>query len=59
MGQKEKLIEKLKSRSRSFTFNDATRLLGFLDYSMSNKGKTSGSRVSRQDPLWFVRKSDS
>ena len=45
MGQKEKLIEKLKSRPRNFTFDDAVRLLGFLDYSVSNKGKTSGSRV--------------
>ena len=45
MGQKEKLIEKLKSKSRSFTFDDAVRLLGFLTYAMSNKGRTSGSRV--------------
>ena len=39
----EKLIEKLKSKD--FTFDDAVRLLGFFAYSMSNKGKTSGSRV--------------
>lgn len=45
MGQKEKLIEKLKSKPRNFTFDDVVRLLGFLTYSMSNKGKTSGSRV--------------
>lgn len=45
MGQKEKLIKKLKTNSRSFTFDDTVRLLGYLTYSMSNKGKTSGSRV--------------
>ena len=46
MGQKEKLIEKLKSSPRSFTFDDAETLLGFFSYYRSNKGKTSGSRVS-------------
>ena len=45
MGQKEKLIEKLKSKPRDFSFDDAARLLGYLGYSVSNKGKTSGSRV--------------
>ena len=45
MGQKEKLIEKLKAKPRSFTFEDAARLLGYMDYRQSNKGKTSGSRV--------------
>ena len=45
MGQKEKLIRKLKSGPKDFTFDDALRLLGFFDYSISNKGKTSGSRV--------------
>ena len=45
MGQKEKLIEQLKSKPKDFTFNDAETLLGFFDYKRSNKGKTSGSRV--------------
>lgn len=45
MGQKEKLIEKLKSKSKTFTFDDAEALLGYLGYCKSNKGKTSGSRV--------------
>ncbi len=38
MGQKEKLIQKLKSE-------EAESLLRFFDYSRSNKGRTSGSRV--------------
>ncbi len=45
MGQKEKLIQKLKSRPTDFTFEEADSLLGYFDYSRSNKGRTSGSRV--------------
>ena len=45
MGQKEKLIAKLKSNPKTFTFDDAELLLGFFSYRRSNKGKTSGSRV--------------
>ena len=45
MGQKEKLIVRLKSRPKDFTFNEAETLLGFLGYHRSNKGRTSGSRV--------------
>ncbi|MCD8019030.1 MAG: type II toxin-antitoxin system HicA family toxin [Clostridiales bacterium] len=45
MGQKEKLIKKLQSKPRDFTFEEAERLLGYFDYGKSDKGKTSGSRV--------------
>ena len=45
MGQKEKLIQRLKTKPKDFSFNDAEALLGYLDYSLVNKGKTSGSRV--------------
>lgn len=45
MGQKEKLIRKLKSNPKDFTFDEAEILLGFFTYHRSNKGKTSGSRV--------------
>lgn len=45
MGQKEKLIEKLKQRPKTFTFDDAEALLGHFTFSRSDKGKTSGSRV--------------
>ena len=45
MGQKEKLIRRLKSKPKNFTFDDAETLLKYLDYTRSNKGKTSGSRV--------------
>ena len=46
MGQKEKLIERLQSKPRDFTFEDAETLLGYFAYHRSNKGRTSGSRVS-------------
>lgn len=45
MGQKDKLIQKLKSKPKNFTYDDAETLLNYLSYSRSNKGKTSGSRV--------------
>jgi hypothetical protein len=45
LGQKEKLIAKLKANPKSFTFNEAETLLGCFSYHISNKGKTSGSRI--------------
>lgn len=45
MGRKEKLIERLKSNPRDFTFDEMRTLLELLGFDMSNKGRTSGSRV--------------
>ena len=45
MGQKEKLIRRLKAKPKDFTFDEAETLLQYLSYVRSNKGKTSGSRV--------------
>lgn len=45
MGKKEKLIHRLKSNLRDFTFEKLQALLEMLGFEMSNKGKTSGSRV--------------
>lgn len=45
MGQKEKLISKLKSNPKDFTFDEAETLLGYFSYGRSNKGRTSGSRI--------------
>ena len=59
MGQREKLIEHLKSKPKDFTFNDAETLLGYFDYKRSNKGKTSGSRgmfVSDNHPPIMLHK---
>ena len=45
MGKKEKLIAKLTSTPKDFTFDEMKTLLEMLGFVMSNKGKTSGSRV--------------
>lgn len=46
MGTKEKLIKRFLSHPKDFTFEELVRLLNIFGYEMSNKGKTSGSRVS-------------
>ena len=59
MGKKDKLIERLKSRPKDFTFDEAETLLGYFAYYRSNKGKTSGSRVmflSKQYPPIYLHK---
>lgn len=51
MSKLEKEIEKLKSRQKDFTYDEAKRILnnfGFVEY---NKGKTSESRVEFKDNL--------
>ena len=45
MGKKEKLIAKLKTVPKDFTFEEMQSLLLFLGFEMSNKGRTSDSRV--------------
>ena len=45
MGRKEKLIKKLKNNPKDFTFEEMKVLLELLGFVMSNKGRTSGSRV--------------
>ena len=46
MSRKLKLIEKLLSRPTDFSFNELITLLGQFGYSISNSGRTSGSRVA-------------
>ena len=45
MGQKEKLIQRLKSKPKDFTFEEAETLLKYFGYARNDKGRTSGSRV--------------
>lgn len=45
MGQKEKLIQRLRSKPKDFTYNEAEALLTHLGYTRSDKGRTSGSRI--------------
>ena len=45
MSKKEKLIEKLKSKPKDFTYDELKSLLNYLEFYEYNKGKTSGSRI--------------
>ena len=45
MSTKDKLIERFKKQPKDFTFNELVKLLCGLGFVISNKGKTSGSRV--------------
>ena len=45
MGTKEKLIERFKRQPKDFTFDEMVKLLIGFGYTISNKGKTSGSRI--------------
>ena len=45
MGQNQKLNSLLKALPRDMTFDEIETLLRFLEYTRTNKGKTSGSRV--------------
>lgn len=49
MSKKEKLIEKLKSKPKDFTYDELKTLLNYLGFFEYNKGKTSGSRVKFLD----------
>lgn len=46
MSKLEKLIERLKSKLKDFTYDEAKSLLNKLGFIEDNKGKTSGSRVT-------------
>ena len=46
MSRKEKLIEKLMSKPKDFTYQELKTLLSLLGFYEYNNGKTSGSRVS-------------
>ena len=45
MSKKDKLFDRLKEIPKDFTFDEARALLESYGYTMSNSGKTSGSRV--------------
>ena len=46
MSTKDKLLCRLLTRPRDFTFDEVRLLLSHLGYIEDNKGRTSGSRVS-------------
>ena len=45
MSKKEKIIERLKSKPKDFTYDEAKQVLNMFGFAEYNKGKTSGSKV--------------
>lgn len=45
MSKLEKEIERLKTKPKDFTYDEAKKILNNLGFYENNKGKTSGSRV--------------
>ena len=45
MSRKQKLIERLRSRPKDFTYDEARTLLGLCGFAEVPKGHASGSRV--------------
>ena len=49
MSKIEKEIERLKSKPKDYTYEEAKSLLNKLGFYENNKGRTSGSRVEFKD----------
>jgi hypothetical protein len=49
LSRKDKLIARLLSKPKDFTFEELSALLGSFGYQQANLGKTSGSRVAFVD----------
>ena len=45
MSRKEKIINRLKSKPKDFTYDEAKKVLNMFGFIENNKGKTSGSKV--------------
>lgn len=45
MSKIEKDVERLKSKPKDFTYNEAKKILNNFGFYEHNKGKTSGSRI--------------
>ena len=45
MSKKEKLMRRIQSHPKDFTFDEVETLLGYFDYKRLEKGRTSGSRI--------------
>jgi hypothetical protein len=46
MSRKDKLLEKLKSKPKDFTYDELRKVLKSLGFELDDKGRTSGSRVA-------------
>jgi len=45
MSKLEKKLERLKSKPKDFTYNEAEKILNNFGFVEDNKGRTSGSRI--------------
>lgn len=54
MSKNNKRIERLLSKPKDYTFDEAKTLLESLEYELCNKGKTSGSRVMFKKESLFI-----
>lgn len=57
MSKDDKLIKRLLSKPKDFTYNELRKLLTHLGYEESQSGKTSGSRVAfiHKDSKYIIR----
>ena len=57
MSKKDKLLEKLKSKPKDFTYDELLKLLLGFGFELDDKGKTSGSRVAfyHKESLLIIR----
>ncbi|NLD88486.1 MAG: type II toxin-antitoxin system HicA family toxin [Clostridiales bacterium] len=55
MSKKEKLIARLLSKPKDFTFAELEALLGCFEYKQVSLGKTSGSRVAFSNGQDYIR----
>ncbi len=51
MSRKEKLVKRLQSRPKGFTWDELQRLLESLGYESAKQGKTGGSRRRFVHPI--------
>ncbi|MDR1937975.1 MAG: type II toxin-antitoxin system HicA family toxin [Tannerellaceae bacterium] len=58
MSTKDKLVERFKSQSNDFTFEELVRLFRIFGFTIDNKGKTSGSRITflKEDKVFDMHK---
>ena len=51
MSKKDKLLKRLKSKPKDFTYDELKTLLNYLEFYEDTKGRTSGSRVEFENVL--------
>lgn len=55
MSRKDKLVKRLKSKPKDFTFDELVALLNYLGFYQESAGKTGGSRVLFSNGCLVIR----